>query len=468
MLKKYSQAFEALLFFVDVLIILIAWHAAYFLRFYAPFSPGYTVLSAYSEHLRLSLILIFYFFLAGRFMDFYQPMRLKNVSSQISAVFKVSLFTILFFIVHIYFFKTGLHYSRLTIGYFFLLNFISLCLLRIFALKSLRHLRTHGYNLRHILLVGSGELAGKVVTSLKAHSEYGLKFVGILSRHKDQVGSCFKGEKVIGTYDQLSEILSRCDVDTVIIALPAHEERMIRPILGYIDNESVDIRVVLDIGNFFTIHRNLEEIDGLPVISLRESPFYGWQRMFKRAIDILVSSFCLLFFAPLFVVVAILIKLSSRGPVFYAQERVGLDGMLFKIIKFRTMKVDAEVKSGPVWAVKDDVRCTVVGTVLRRFSLDELPQLINVFLGQMSLVGPRPERPVFVEKFKKHIPRYALRHKIKAGMTGWAQVNGLRGDCSLEERLNYDLYYIEHWSIRLDMFILARTLPAVLKGEGAH
>jgi len=220
----------------------------------------------------------------------------------------------------------------------------------------------------------------------------------------------------------------------------------------------VDVKVIPDILQFITLKAAVEELDGLPIISLSEGPVTGWNRVAKRALDLAVSALALVILSPLFALIALGIRLTSSGPVIYGQERMGLDGRPFRMYKFRSMRMDAEAESGPVWTAPDDARRTLVGQFLRRFSLDELPQLWNVLRGEMSLVGPRPERPFFVQQFRTMIPQYMLRHKVKSGMTGWAQVNGLRGNTSLEKRIEYDLYYVENWSLTMDLKILCLTL----------
>jgi len=228
--------------------------------------------------------------------------------------------------------------------------------------------------------------------------------------------------------------------------------------LKFIGDETVDIMVIPDIYEFVTLRGGIEEFDGLPIINLRNTPLFGWNIILKRAFDLALSSTLILLTSPLMLVIAVLVKMSSKGPVFYVQERMGLDGATFSMLKFRSMRTGAEASTGPVWASKDDERRTPIGRFLRRTSLDELPQLFNVLKGDMSLVGPRPERPVFIHEFRKQIPRYMLRHKVKAGMTGWAQVNGWRGDTDLRKRIDYDIYYIEHWSLLFDIKIVWLTL----------
>ena len=226
--------------------------------------------------------------------------------------------------------------------------------------------------------------------------------------------------------------------------------------------------MVPDIIRFASLRGGVEEFEGVPFIHLRESPLYGWNQLFKRGFDLVFGGLTLILAAPLMAAIAVAIRLISPGPIFYRQERMGLDGQRFRMLKFRTMPVDAEARSGPVWAQPGDPRRTRLGSLLRRFSLDELPQLLNVLRGEMSLVGPRPERPVFVEEFRRKIPGYMLRHKVKAGITGWAQVNGWRGNTSLERRIEYDLHYIERWSLGFDLKILLLTLLTIFRGRNAY
>jgi len=255
------------------------------------------------------------------------------------------------------------------------------------------------------------------------------------------------------------EVASAHRVDQLYIALPLEEHAKLLKLIKSVSNECLDIKVVPDLIQYATIQAALEDLDGIPIISLNEVPLRGWSSMLKRAMDIVLGTLLLLFFAPLFAIIALLIRLrGGPGPVFYHQERMSVDGKTFLMWKFRSMRHEAERDTGPVWAAAEDPRRTGVGAWLRRYNLDELPQLINVALGDMSLVGPRPERPPFVQQFKERIPQYMLRHRVKSGITGWAQVNGWRGNSSIEKRIEYDLYYIENWSLLLDVKILLLTL----------
>ncbi|MEW6187774.1 MAG: exopolysaccharide biosynthesis polyprenyl glycosylphosphotransferase, partial [Thermodesulfobacteriota bacterium] len=247
-------------------------------------------------------------------------------------------------------------------------------------------------------------------------------------------------------------------VHLVIFAMPLTAHQKLEEMLNRIRDEMVDIKIVPDLYRFISLRGGIEEFEGLPFINLRESPMVGWNRVLKRIYDISLASLFLVILSPLLVLIALAVKITSPGPVFYRQTRMGLDGRVFEMLKFRSMVEGAEKETGPVWARKEDPRRTYVGRVLRKLSLDELPQLFNVLRGEMSLVGPRPERPELIESFKDRIPRYMLRHKMKAGMTGWAQIHGWRGNTSLEKRIEFDLHYIENWSLLLDTRIVIKTL----------
>jgi Undecaprenyl-phosphate glucose phosphotransferase len=254
----------------------------------------------------------------------------------------------------------------------------------------------------------------------------------------------------------------------VILALAHEDYGRLAGLLDAVGDEPVTIHVVPDLLRFASLRGGLEQFEGMPFIHLRESPLYGWSRLAKRVFDVAFSAVVLACLWPLLLLIAAAVKRSSPGPVFYRQERMGLDGRRFQMLKFRTMPVDAEAQSGPVWARPADKRRTRLGALLRRLSLDELPQFWNVLRGDMSVVGPRPERPVFVEQFRQTVPGYMLRHKVKSGITGWAQVNGLRGNTSLEKRIQYDIEYIERWSVWLDFKIIAMTVGRVLKDKNAY
>jgi Undecaprenyl-phosphate glucose phosphotransferase len=281
--------------------------------------------------------------------------------------------------------------------------------------------------------------------------------VGALSRDVTAPGTRVRDVPVLGTTTDLDRVLAQRPVDQVILALPSEDTPLLKQLMEQLALQTVDVKVVPDLFQYVTLYGGLEEFGGLPLIGLQGGPLQGWSLVGKRLFDVLLSLLALALLSPVLLLVALVVRLTSRGPILFRQERMGMDGRTFRIFKFRTMRTDAEV-GGAAMATAGDPRRTPVGAFLRTSSLDELPQLFNVLLGDMSLVGPRPERPVFIEEFKRRIPKYHLRHKTKAGITGWAQIHGLRGQTSIEKRIEYDLYYIENWSLLLDVKILVRTV----------
>jgi Undecaprenyl-phosphate glucose phosphotransferase len=291
---------------------------------------------------------------------------------------------------------------------------------------------------------------------LKIHPELGMKVRGYLSRNGAKVGQVLQGVPVLGTFQQASEFLSH-QVDVVFLCLPPNVEGEAERLMKILSTTTAEVKIIPSIYEFITLRAEAEIFGGLPIITLQGSPLYGWNLFLKRWFDVAGALVALGLTLPLMGLIAVLIKLTSPGPVFYRQKRVGLDGSSFEIIKFRTMVPNAESETGPVWAQSGDDRCTGIGKILRQTSVDELPQFWNVLMGEMSIVGPRPERPEFIQKFREQFPQYNLRHKMKAGITGWAQVNGFRGNTSWEKRLAHDMYYIEHWSLWLDIKIMLLT-----------
>jgi exopolysaccharide biosynthesis polyprenyl glycosylphosphotransferase len=308
----------------------------------------------------------------------------------------------------------------------------------------------------NLLIVGTGAVAHDIALRIKGNPSLGYNFLGMVTE-RAQPGDNPPGIRVIGVYSQLPELIDACEVQQVIIALPNARRNELVELINMCQRGRVDVKVYPDVLAYMSGDMNIDDLGGTPLITVRDIALRGWKLSLKRGLDIVGSVFGLIFLSPLMILTAIVIKAQSEGPVFYTQERMGLDGRSFEMIKFRSMRVDAE-RSGPGWTTPGDPRVTPFGRFLRRSNWDEIPQLINVVLGQMSLVGPRPERPVYVQEFRQNIPRYMERHREKAGMTGWAQVNGLRGDTSIAERTAYDLWYVENWSLWLDMKIIIRTI----------
>jgi Undecaprenyl-phosphate glucose phosphotransferase len=363
---------------------------------------------------------------------------------------------LLCFIVLTYLFEEY-KYSRLVMAYFAALSGVALVAFHLALRELLSTLRAFGFRPRQIVLAGEGPVLERLLQRSELFSAQGLEVSGVVVRD-EEVPPPSGTARVLGHFAEICEIVRRTRADEVLIALPPAQSQQLEELLECLKDETVDVRVVLDVDRYVTLSCEVEEFDGLPVVRLNDSPLFGWGALAKRATDVALSASALVVLSPLLCAIGLLVKLTSSGPMLYAQERMGLDGRSFRMWKFRSMRVDAEAQSGAIWASVSDGRRTAFGTFLRKTSLDELPQLWNVVRGDMSLVGPRPERPVFVDRFRKQIPHYMLRHKVQAGITGWAQVNGWRGNTSLDRRIECDLFYIRNWSYALDLKILTLTL----------
>jgi len=356
-------------------------------------------------------------------------------------------------------------FSRLMFAMFYVSDVVAVIAGRALIHAVIDRVRRSGRNLKRVLIAGTGELAHAVVDKMRLHKELGFRITGMLG---DEADSTYRGVPVVGRIDDACEFIRRYSVDQIFIALPLSAYADILRLLDEVSNEIVEIKVVPDLLQHITLRASVEDFDGVPIVNLSATPMRGVASAIKRSLDIGAAAGLILLFAPLFPLIALAIRLTSPGPIFYRQERMGLDGRSFQLIKFRSMVANAEQETGPVWTEESDPRVTTVGRFIRKFSLDELPQFFNVLRGDMSMVGPRPERPYFVQEFRERIPRYMLRHRVRAGLTGWAQVNGWRGNTSLERRIQYDLYYIENWSLTLDFKILWLTITNGLGHEHAY
>jgi Undecaprenyl-phosphate glucose phosphotransferase len=430
--------------------------AAYFIRFRADMIPAPLGIPPMEPYLSLLMLLLPLHALALRAVGLYEYRHERTKADEAFVVVQGTTLATLLLVAGTFFFRS-FSYSRWFMLVFWAFDVVAVFGVRLAIRDVVRALRRHGRFVRRALVVGAGELGQEVVRRLRAHPEFGVRVVGYLD-DRLPVGERIEGREVLGGCEAVTRILGDYRVDQLYLALPLEAHHEVLKVLNAIEGELVDVKMVPDVLQFVTLRAAVEELEGLPVIHLAQSPITGWARLLKRGMDLLLGTIGLLVLAPALGVIALLIRMSSPGPVFYRQERTGLDGRSFEIIKFRTMPDGTEGDTGPVWSTRGDRRPTRLGQRLRRFSLDELPQLWNVVTGDMSLVGPRPERPFFVHQFKTFIPQYMLRHKVKSGLTGWAQVNGLRGDTSLEKRIEYDLYYIQNWSLALDVKILLLTL----------
>src|SRR3954462_4499280 len=465
MFKRHNQLFTALRVLLDMMLVAGAFWGAFALRFGSPRTWPYPELPQPQETLVVGGLALILWPLSLRAMGLYRPQRQKTPFDEVFGVFKATLVAGLLLVALTYFIRDA-RYSRGTLALFTGLSFLGVSLARVFFKEVLQALRRRGYNLRYVLVLGAGRLARQVLEQIDLHRELGFRPVGCLSVTRKRVGTSLGGVEVLGTLRDLRRVLGSRVVDQVLVALPSRSMHHLPRIMEVCADTTVDVKLVPDVYQYATLFGGLEEFGGLPIVNLQSTGMLGINAIAKRIFDVTFSALFLLLASPLLAVLAILVKLTP-GPVLFTQERVGLDGRAFQMLKFRTMRADAEA-AGPQFAEKSDPRVTPIGSWLRRTSLDELPQLWNVFVGDMSLVGPRPERPVFIDQFRRHIPRYQLRHMVKSGMTGWARIHGLRGNTSIQKRVEYDLYYIEHWSLLLDLKILARTVAFGFLSRNAY
>jgi exopolysaccharide biosynthesis polyprenyl glycosylphosphotransferase len=467
LIHKRSRAHAAACLASDVLAIAAAFFTAWWLRFQTDYLlplVGEKPVPHFDYYLRLLPFLVLVWPAVFYFRGLYEPRRGRSrVEEALSLLFATAIATVL---------VTGLSslyrppdrldpnldftYSRAFLGAFALASYLFVGTGRLAIRETMRAQRRRGRSLTRILIIGAGRLGREVTQKILDHRELGFEVIGFLDDRRP--GSVVLGRPVLGALKDLPEVLEANPIEQVLIALPIEAKRKTMQILERLGKECVEVRLVPDLLEYTALNASLEDLDGTPLINLSRTPLEGWNSLAKRIIDIALSTTALIALLPVLSLIAAAIWWEDRGPVLYRQERMGIDGKSFRILKFRSMRHDAEASTGPIWAIRNDPRRTRIGSLLRRSSLDELPQLWNVLRGDMSLVGPRPERPAFVKEFKHKVPQYMQRHRVKSGITGWAQVHGWRGNTSIRKRIQYDIYYIENWSLRLDFKILWMTL----------
>ena len=458
MLKKHAQFFTSLFMLSDFFILSMSWGFSCFLRFYTTLiKPPLLETLPFLGCLEFLLPLWLIWALSSNRFNLYRPRRMEHFLKEFFDVVKSLTLTLPIFIITIYLFKR-FEFSWLAFFYFWVLGLLGLITNRFFIRKTLKALRARGYNQRHAVIAGTGELGRKILQKIEIYPWLGIRILGFLTNKMEEIGKNIGDIPIIGAYENIDKILEENKIDIFFVALPIDEYKYLSGVIKKIQGHLLDLKVVPGAYEFITLQGGVDELDGLPIVSLQNSPLSGWNKFSKRSFDLILGTLILVVMSPILLIISILVKATSKGPILYRQERIGIDGRPFQILKFRTMRMDAEKKTGPIWARESDPRRTKVGSLLRKTSLDEFPQLFNVLKGEMSLVGPRPERPNFVKEFKGRIPLYMLRHKIKAGITGWAQINGWRGNTALEKRIEHDLYYIQNWSIGFDAKILFMTL----------
>jgi len=450
----------------DVTMTAAAFLIAYWLRLVVPLPDPTGSIDNFINYLPMMVVQIASVVLVFYVNKLYHVVRAQSRVDTVSQIFgAVSVGTMMAVAISALTFKNSilaLDYPRAMILYAWLLAIVMVALGREIHRTIWQRLRAAGFGRDPVLVVGSGDSAKAIIRLIHWSPQLGYELVGVVDGV--DTGQDIAGAKLVGTIADLASLVDDLDVREVIIAMPEStpQQEIVR-IVNLCQRGSVAIKIFPDLFEFVTTEVTIDDLGGLPLLNVRDIQLRGWKLSLKRALDIFGASFGLIFLSPVMLLFAALIRIESPGEVFYCQERMGLDGKAFQMVKFRSMRHDAE-KAGPGWTVKNDPRKTRLGKWLRARNIDELPQFINVLLGEMSLVGPRPERPVYVQEFRQSIPRYMERHREKAGMTGWAQVNGLRGDTSISERTKYDLWYVENWSLWLDLKILVRTVVGTLLG----
>ena len=457
----------------DAVMITLSFLLSYGLRYSIPFPAPLEQgarLSNFTGLIGISVAIILFTLFFNR--QYYIPRAISRVDQFYSVVSSVTIGVLIGIALTVVVYSTDFEIPRAMVLYAWLLNIILIMIGRSIFAYARHRLQQRGIGRDRALIVGSGEMARVVLQRILWSPQLGYEIVGVVAAgdEEDDVADedgMIAGVQILGQVYELPDLIDQKEIDEVIIAIPEKGHREAVKIIAMCERGEVSIKVFPDIFQMVATQPTIDDLGGLPLLSVRDYAMRGYLLVIKRILDFLLAATILVFFSPLILLVALAIRVESPGSVFFVQERMGLDGKPFKILKFRSMRNDAE-RGGPGWTVKDDPRQTRLGRWLRRLDIDEWPQLINVLLGEMSLVGPRPEQPYYVEQFRNSVPRYMDRHRARAGMTGWAQVNGLRGDTSVAERTKFDLWYIENWSLLLDVKIVVRTIWQNLFGSDSN
>ncbi len=464
MLRKYYSVFGPALRILDALILSGCWLLAYFLRDRFPLPMMHTALPPFELYWAYAIVVMLLWGTIFSISDLYTSKRMTRRTVEAYKVLRAHTLSLLIF-MELTFLITAYKLSRGVFVYFYFLSGFFLIYGRIVLRNTLRNLRSKGFNIQQVLIVGSGSLAQHTLDKLSLHPELGLKVIGFVASKENKLLKT--GIPVLGGFEDLTAILKTYAVDKVVIALSRNEIQSLETILNSIKDELVQTIMVPDIYDYLALGCEVEDFDGLPMVSLNETPMMGFNLLIKRVLDIGMAVLSITITMPLMIFLSLFIKLTSRGPIFYTQERMSMNGKVFHMLKFRSMIIE-QPGDVELMTKENDPRVTWIGRLMRKASLDELPQFINVLKGDMSIVGPRPERTWVVEEVRTKVPRYMLKHKVKAGITGWAQVNGWRGNTSLEKRIEYDLYYIKNWSILFDLKILFLTVFRGLINKNAY
>jgi len=458
LIRDNQKYFNRLLVLLDAMVIAAAYWFSWFLwlsGYVKENDPGIGILSVETYFAALAAIVPGYLILYNTF-DLYSSKRTAKTIYEIFNIIKANTVGLLAVMVVLYAINIP-DFSRGMVGVFYGINIVAESLMRKSVRYGLRRMRRKGYNVKHILLVGYSRAGEEYINKIKANPEWGYEVCGILDDHVP-VGAVYKGVRVTGEIETLQTVLTDNKLDEIGITLSLSDYDRLEAIVKLCEKSGVHTKFIPDYNSVIPSRPYLEDLDGLAVVNIRRVPLNNMANMLmKRLVDIAGALAAIVLCSPFMLTAAIAVKVTSRGPLIFKQERVGLHNKPFQMYKFRSMEVQSDADEKKGWTVKNDPRVTKVGRLLRSTSIDELPQLFNVLKGDMSMIGPRPERPLFVEKFREEIPRYMIKHQVRPGITGWAQVNGYRGDTSIKKRIEYDLYYIENWSMAFDMKILFLT-----------
>lgn len=456
-MQDNHKTFSRRMMLMDIFILIVSYIIAWYLRFMGPFAYSAEKGLSFSQYMLALVFIVPGYMLLYQAFTLYEPLHMQGRRLMLANIIKANVLGMLAFVFLLYMMKEG-HYSRLTVYIFCGVNIVLEWCARMAVFLFLQNMRKRGLNQKQIILVGYSRAAEEYIDRIEANPQWGYVVRGILDDNVP-AGTLYKGVKVIGRIANLTVILPANRLDEIAITLGLSEYYRLEEIVAMCEKSGVHTKFIPDYNKIIPTKPYTEDILGLPVINIRYVPLNNtFNAMIKRAMDIVGSICGIIVTSPLMLLMCLLIKLTSPGPLIYKQERVGLHNRTFRMYKFRSMEIQPESEEKKAWTVKNDPRVTGIGKFMRHTSIDELPQLFNILKGDMSLVGPRPERPFFVEKFREEIPRYMVKHQVRPGLTGWAQVNGYRGDTSIRKRIDCDLYYIENWSIGFDIKILFLTI----------
>ncbi len=444
----------------DITAIVLSFAAAYLLRFISGLIPSQYSAAPITDYLTALCVILPVYLWIFRAYGLYSAERQVRRIEEIFKVIKAVSLSVLV-LMAITFFYRNLSYSRVYLVILWILSTLMISLGRYFLIQWEYHRKQSRNDIAKVLLIGVNRNTRSIITWANSNPHYGQEIVGILAKETEMVGKHLLDVPILGVATQSENFILTLKPNRVILLDTHFTREEVAELVDTCEDQLIDFKIAADLFGLMSRNVDVDYVSSIPLIGFRSLPLDDfWNRSIKRFFDVVASAIILILTFPIWLAVILAIKLDDRGPILYSQERIGRDLAKFNLLKFRTMKVDAEKETGPVWAKPNDGRRTRIGNFLRRWNIDELPQLLNVLRGEMSLVGPRPERPHFTEKFRGMMPRYMTRHKIKSGLTGWAQVSGLRGDTSIEERLKYDLYYMENWSLLFDLEILVMTFAA--------